>query len=77
LQIIDDRKGITLCAASDKDVDTKGKTGVEIAAAVGAELAKRAEAKKVSIVVFDRGSYRYHGQVKAAADAARAGGLKF
>lgn len=77
LQIIDDAKGVTLCAASDKDVTAKGKTGLEIATAVGTELAKRAVEKKVSTVVFDRGSYQYHGRVKAAADAARAGGLKF
>jgi len=77
LQIIDDKKGITLCAASDKDVAAKGKTGMEIATAVGTEIAKRAVEKKINQVVFDRGAYRYHGCVKAAADAARAGGLKF
>jgi len=77
LQVIDDKKGITLCAASDKDVNTKGKKATEIAAEVGKELAKRALEKKVETVVFDRGSYQYHGRVKAAADAAREGGLKF
>ncbi|KKQ79556.1 MAG: 50S ribosomal protein L18 [Parcubacteria group bacterium GW2011_GWC2_38_7] len=77
LQIIDDKKGVTLCSASDKDVSGKGKKGIEIATAVGTELAKRAIDKKVTQVVFDRGSYQYHGRVKAAAEAARAGGLKF
>lgn len=77
LQIIDDKKSITLCAASDKDVTIKGKTGIEIASAVGTEIAKRALEKKISQVVFDRGAYQYHGRIKASADAARAGGLKF
>jgi large subunit ribosomal protein L18 len=77
MQIIDDKKGVTLCSASDKDVTTKGKKGVEVASAVGTEIAKKAQDKKISKVVFDRGPYQYHGRVKAAAEAARAGGLKF
>lgn len=78
IQIIDDMKGVTLCAADDREIKSaKGKKPVEIAAAVGALIAAKAKAKKISKVVFDRGSYQYHGRVKAAADGAREGGLKF
>ena len=78
MQVIDDSQGITLCSASDKDVkDTKGKTGVEVATEVGKILAQRAVEKKIEKVVFDRGSFRFHGRVKASADAARENGLKF
>ncbi len=77
LQIIDDAKGITLCAASDKNVKVTGKKPIEIAAEVGKELAKRAIAKKIDRVIFDRGANKYHGRVKAAAEGAREGGLKF
>ncbi len=80
-QLIDDRKGETLvCASSlEKDMRSALKTGadVEAAKAVGKALAERAAAKGVSDVVFDRGQYRYHGRIKALADAAREGGLKF
>jgi large subunit ribosomal protein L18 len=80
-QIIDDRKGTTLASASsiEKDMRGKLKTGadVEAAKAVGKLVAERASAKGISAVKFDRGSYRYHGRVKALADAAREGGLQF
>ena len=80
-QVIDDRKGETLCAASslEKDLRAGIKTGanIEAAKAVGKLLAERAQTKGVKAVVFDRGGYRYHGRVKALADAAREGGLKF
>ena len=80
-QLIDDRKGETLASASsmEKDLRTSLKTGADVAAAqsVGKKLAERATAKGISEVVFDRGAYRYHGRVKALADAAREGGLKF
>lgn len=76
MQVIDDRRGITVCAASDKDVKAVGKPTV-IAAAVGEEVARRALGKGVKVVVFDRGRYQYHGRVQAAAEAARAAGLKF
>ena len=80
-QVIDDAKGETLVAASSIEKDVRGsvKTGanVEAAKAVGRKLAERAQAKGVKQVVFDRGSYLYHGRVKALADAAREGGLKF
>jgi large subunit ribosomal protein L18 len=80
-QVIDDRKGTTLASASsiEKDLRGKLKTGadIEAAKAIGKLLAERAAAKGISSVVFDRGSYRYHGRVKALADAAREGGLQF
>ena len=74
-QIIDDSKGTTVAAASSAAVKTGTKT--DTAAAVGKALAEAAVAKGVSKVVFDRGQYRYHGRVKALADAAREGGLDF
>lgn len=76
-QIIDDGVGHTLASASSVEdgASTKGKT--EAAEHVGALIAKRAIDKGVSQVKFDRGGYKYHGRVKALADAARAGGLKF
>ena len=80
-QIIDDAQGKTLAAASSLDKDVKGdsKTGCDKAAAgaVGKLVAERALAAGVSAVVFDRGSYLYHGRVKALAEAAREGGLSF
>lgn len=80
-QIIDDLKGHTVASASslDKDISTDLKTGANVDAAgkVGALLATRAIGAGIDTVVFDRGSYKYHGRVKALADAARAGGLKF
>ena len=75
-QIIDDVKGVTIAAVSSKSLKEKG-TKSEIAAKVGAEIAKQAQLKKVTSVVFDRGSFRFHGRVKALAEAARKGGLKF
>jgi large subunit ribosomal protein L18 len=80
-QVIDDAKGVTLAAAStlDKDLRAGGKTGADIAAAsaVGKLVAERAAAAGIKDVVFDRGSYIYHGRVKALAEAAREGGLNF
>ena len=79
-QIIDDASGRTLAAASSLDKDLKGKTNggsTEGAVAVGKLVAERAKAANVSEVVFDRGSYLYHGRVKALADAAREAGLQF
>ena len=80
-QVIDDVKGATLASASSMEKDMRGslKTGANIAAAkaVGKLVAERAAAKGVTDVVFDRGGYLYHGRVKALADAAREGGLKF
>ena len=80
-QIIDDRQQSTLVAASslEKDMRTKLKSGCtkQAAGEVGKAIAARALAKGIKEVVFDRGGYRYDGRVKALADAAREGGLKF
>ncbi|MGZ6288955.1 MAG: 50S ribosomal protein L18 [Bdellovibrionota bacterium] len=78
-QIIDDDKAQTLVALSTNGKDLKGKTkntkdGVK---ALGAAIAKKASAAKIDKVVFDRAGYLYHGKVKAFADGAREGGLKF
>jgi large subunit ribosomal protein L18 len=81
VQVIDDLKGVTLAAASTLDKglkpDLKKGSDKEAAAAVGKLIAERAKAAGVEAVVFDRGGYLYHGRVKALADAAREGGLKF
>jgi len=80
-QVIDDLKGETLASASslEKTLREGGKTGANIdaAKAVGKLLAERAVKNGVTEVVFDRGSYLYHGRVKALADAARESGLSF
>jgi large subunit ribosomal protein L18 len=80
-QVIDDSRGVTLATASSLDKQLKGdlKTGANAAAAqaVGKLLAERALAAGIKEVVFDRGSYLFHGRVKALADAARQGGLSF
>jgi large subunit ribosomal protein L18 len=81
VQIIDDAAGATLASAStiEKDVKTGLKTTANIEAAkkVGKLIAERAAAKGIKEVAFDRGGYKYHGRVKALADAAREGGLSF
>jgi large subunit ribosomal protein L18 len=74
-QIIDDTKGKTLVEASDIKI-TKG-TKTERAKIVGGELAKKALAKKIELVVFDRNGFKYTGRIKLVADVAREGGLKF
>ncbi len=76
-QVIDDTSGKTLAAASTITVKAKDGKAKDTAATVGAEIAKLALQKKISDVVFDRGGYLYHGRIKALADAAREGGLKF
>ena len=78
-QVIDDTNGVTLAAASTLDESLKGKAGGNVSAAgeVGKLVAERATKAGVKEVVFDRGSYIYHGRVKALADAAREGGLSF
>ena len=79
VQVIDDVAGKTLAAAStlDKDLGLAGQNNVEAAAKVGAAIAERAKAAGVEDVYFDRGGFLFHGKVKALADAAREGGLKF
>jgi large subunit ribosomal protein L18 len=80
-QVIDDAVGATVASASSMEKDLRGslKTGADIGAAkaIGKLVAERAAAKGVKEVVFDRGSYLYHGRIKALADAAREGGLSF
>ena len=78
-QVIDDREGRTLAAAStaEKDLGLKGKRNVDAAAKIGTLVAERAKKAGVEEVFFDRGAYLYHGRVKALADAAREAGLKF
>ncbi len=78
-QVIDDRAGVTLAAASTLEADLRsGATGnAEAAARVGTLVAERAKAAGIESVVFDRGGFRYHGRVAALADAAREAGLEF
>jgi len=80
-QVIDDDEGVTVASASSIEKNTRGtlKTGasVDAAKAVGKLIAERAKQKGVKDVVFDRGSYLYHGRVRALAEAAREGGLNF
>ncbi|MBF9047905.1 50S ribosomal protein L18 [Rhodobacterales bacterium LSUCC0031] len=79
VQLIDDVNGVTLAAASslEKDLGFVGKNNVEAAAKVGAAIAERAKKAGVEEVYFDRGGFLFHGRIKALADAAREGGLKF
>lgn len=79
VQLIDDANGVTLAAAStlEKDLGFVGKNNVEAAAKVGAAIAERAKKAGIENVYFDRGGFLFHGKIKALADAAREGGLKF
>lgn len=74
-QLIDDSKGVTIVSASDMDIKTGTKT--ERSVAVGTNVAKESIAKGVKSCVFDRNGFKYTGRIKALADSARAGGLKF
>jgi large subunit ribosomal protein L18 len=80
-QLIDDQTGVTLAAASSKAKDLRTSVAyggnVKAAQAVGKKLAEAAKEKGIQKAAFDRGHYRYHGRVKALADAAREGGLQF
>jgi large subunit ribosomal protein L18 len=77
-QVIDDRKGHTMAAASSKAIgEAQNVPKTEQAKAVGKELAKKAQEANIEKVAFDRNGYRYHGRVKALAEAAREEGLKF
>ena len=73
-QLIDDGKGVTIAAVSDADFK-KVKTGK--AKEIGKLIAKKANDLKIEKIVFDRGGYKYHGQIKELAEGAREGGLKF
>ena len=81
VQVIDDSTGKTIASAGSNDKEmrkhTKGGGNVAAAKLVGKTVAERALQKGISQVVFDRGGYRYHGRVKALAEAAREAGLKF
>jgi large subunit ribosomal protein L18 len=79
VQLVDDAKGHTLVSASTTESELKNKCegNVEGAKTIGNLVAKRALAKNIAQVVFDRSGYLYHGRLKAVADAAREGGLKF
>jgi len=80
-QVIDDANGQTLVAASSLEKGLKeqfqGKVNLEVAKAVGTEVAKRASEKGISKVVFDRGGFLYHGKIRALAEGAREAGLEF
>lgn len=79
-QVIDDMLGVTLASAStlEKEFGSAGRMSkTEMASKLGEAVARRALEKGVTTVVFDRGGYKYHGRVKALADAARENGLKF
>ncbi|MBN2370370.1 MAG: 50S ribosomal protein L18 [Vicinamibacteria bacterium] len=81
-QIVDDAVSRTVCAAGSRDPELRQSlmnrgSNVEAAKAVGKLIARRAMESGVSTVVFDRGGFKYHGRVKALADAAREGGLRF
>ena len=77
-QLIDDKSGKTLASASsrEKGVDANG-TKIDVSAAVGKAIAAKAAAAGIETIVFDRNGFVYHGRVKALADGAREGGLKF
>jgi large subunit ribosomal protein L18 len=76
-QVIDDSKSHTLFSVSSTELDKKSKVNVETSKGVGKKLAERAVAAGISAIVFDRNGYLYHGNIKALADGAREGGLKF
>ena len=79
VQVIDDAMGKTLASASslEKDLGVVGKNNMDAAAKVGSAIAERAKKAGVEDVIFDRGGFLFHGKIKALADAAREGGLKF
>ena len=76
-QIIDDINGVTLAAASTSELGEKTSLNVESSKSVGKKIAERATAAGVQTIVFDRNGYLYHGNIKAFAEGAREGGLKF
>jgi large subunit ribosomal protein L18 len=80
-QLVDDDKGITIASASTADSSfgesTKSRCNIKFAKEIGKKISQIAKEKNIAAVVFDKGGYRYHGKVKALAEAAREGGLKF
>jgi len=79
VQLIDDAKGITIASAStlEKDLGMVGVNNIDAATKVGATIAERAKAAGIEECYFDRGGFLFHGKIKALADAAREGGLRF
>lgn len=77
VQIIDDIKGVTLVSTSSMSLKLENGGNIEAAAQVGADIAKKAQEKKITKVVFDRGGFLYTGRVKALAESARENGLEF
>lgn len=75
VQLIDDDSGKTVASSSTKEL--KKKANIDGAAELGKSIAKKAKDLKISTIVFDRNGYKYHGRIKALADAAREGGLQF
>lgn len=76
VQVIDDLAGTTLCASSSKALELPYGGNAKAAKAVGEDLASKVKAKGVKQLCFDRGAYRYHGRIKAVAEALRAAGLE-
>jgi len=76
-QVIDDRTGRTLAQASSLEEKDRTAKRADLAKAVGTRVAEKAKAAGIEEVIFDRGGYRYHGRVKALAEAARSNGLRF
>lgn len=76
-QLVDDNAGVTIASASSREKGVEGSTKSEISASVGKLIAEKGKAKGVEVVVFDRNGFVYHGRIKALADGAREGGLKF
>ncbi len=80
LQLVDDDKGVTLVSAGWHEIKSTAKPEggkVAVSEELGKLLAKKAKDKNITRVVFDRGAYKYHGRVQAAAEGARSGGLEF
>lgn len=75
-QVVNDIEGRVIASISDLKMEKKG-SGIERASLMGKQLAKDAQEKKVTKIVFDRGGYKYHGNIKALAEGVRAGGLVF
>ena len=76
-QIIDDKNGRTLVSVSEKETKEDALNNIQKAQDMGKIIAKKAVAKKIKNIVFDKGAYKYHGRIKALADGAREGGLIF
>lgn len=76
-QLIDDQNGNTLTCSSSKEIGELGKRNIEVSKSVGKALAEKAKGLGIESIIFDRGGYPYHGRVKALAEGAREGGLKF